>query len=93
MNFRSFFSFNYSIQKLKAKMGPVTNLKIGDFNHDGLPDIYVASDSMTKKSNSYLLEGLDNGNFKLVTNCLRASRRDCSYARAGFRASDRDGCW
>ena len=47
-------------------MGPVTNLKIGDFNHDGLPDIYVASDSMTKKSNSYLLEGLDNGNFKVV---------------------------
>ena len=47
-------------------MGPVTNLKIGDFNYDGLPDIYVASDSMTKKRNSYLLEGLDSGNFKVV---------------------------
>ncbi len=66
MDFRSHFSFNQSDQIITAQMGWILNVKLGDFNHDGLPDVYLGPSSFTEKGSSYLLQGIENGLFEVA---------------------------
>lgn len=54
-------------QVTSAQMGWVTNLKVGDVNHDGVPDFFLGSDSFTKQSPAFLLVGQADGTLVIGT--------------------------
>ena len=63
-----------------AAMGWVTNLKIGDVNHDGITDVFLGADSFTEQSPAILLTGQANGTFiKTATLPARYTPREAVF--------------